>query len=191
VRAIETEVNIPDPRDLPRILGWLAAAAAVILIVGALVLAALVQLAAPGLLNQGAARMRAELWGCVGRGLAWALILPAIGLLLVVSLIGLPAAVILTAAVLVLWALAFVTSAYAIGLWVRNRRAAAAPEPHTAGRIGWTLLGIVVLLVAWAVPIVGWIFAVLALLGGLGAIAGGLWRRVRHADAPAPSGNNA
>jgi hypothetical protein len=189
VRAIETEVNIPDPRDLPRILGWLAAAAAVILIVGALVLAALVQLAAPGLLSQGAARMRAELWSCIGRGLAWALILPAIGLLLFVSLIGLPAAAILMATLLVLWALAFVTAAYAIGLWVRNRRAAAAPEPHTGGRIGWTLLGIVVLLVAGAVPIVGWIFAVLALLGGLGAVAGGLLRRVRHADASAPSGN--
>jgi hypothetical protein len=188
VRAIETEVNIPDPRDLPRMLGWIAAAAAVILIVGALVLAALVQLAAPGLLSQGAARMRAELWGCVGRGLAWALILPAIGLLLFVSLIGLPAAVLLMATLLVLWALAFVTSAYAIGLWVRNRRAAAAPEPRAGGRIGWTLLGIIVLLIAWAVPIVGWIFAVLALLGGLGAVAGGLWRRVRHADASAPAG---
>jgi hypothetical protein len=189
VRAIETEVNIPDPRDLPRMLGWIAAAAAGILIVGALVLAALVQLAAPGILSQGAARMRAELWGCVGRGLAWALILPAIGLLLFVSLIGLPAAVLLMATLLLLWALAFVTSAYAIGLWVRNRRAAAAPEPRAGGRIGWTLLGIVVLLVAGAVPIVGWIFAVLALLGGLGAVAGGLWRRVRHADAPAPSGS--
>jgi hypothetical protein len=132
--------------------------------------------------------MRAELWSCVGRGLAWALILPAIGLLLFVSLIGLPAAVILMATQLVLWALAFVTAAYAIGLRVRNRRAAAAPEPRAGGRIGWTLLGIIVLVIAGAVPVVGWIFAVLALLGGLGATAAALWRRVRQVDAPAPSG---
>jgi hypothetical protein len=91
------------------------------------------------------------------------------------SLIGIPAGVILMAAFVVLLTLAFVTAAYAIGLWVRNRRAAGMPEPGTGGRIGWTLLGILVLLVAWAVPFVGWIFAFLALLGGFGAVTASLW----------------
>ena len=50
---------------------------------------------------------------------------------------------------------------------MRNRKAATAPEPGTGGRIGWTLLGILILLVAWAVSFVGWVFALLALLGGL------------------------
>ena len=187
VREIETEVNIPDPKDLPRVIGWVAAAAAVILVLGVLLLGVLGQLAAPVPLSRAAARMRTELWGCIGRGLAWALILPALGALLFASVIGIPAAVILMATFAVLCALAFVTSAYAIGLWLRSRRAAAAPEPRTGGRIGWTLVGILVLFIALVVPFVGWIFALLALLGGLGAIATGLWRQMRSADAAAPS----
>lgn len=123
------------------------------------------------------------MWGSIGRGLAWILLVPAVGALLFVSLIGIPAGVILMAAFVVLLTLAFLTAAYAIGLWVRNRRAAGAPEPRTGGRIGWTLLGILILLIAWAVPFVGWIFAFLALLGGLGAVTAGLWPRVRAAEA--------
>ena len=188
VREIETEINIPDPRDLRKAIGWVAAAAAAILVLGALFLGVLGQLAAPGPLSRAARRMRTELWSCIGRGLAWALILPVIGALLFASLIGIPAGVILMAMLLVLWALAFVTSAYAIGLWLRSRRAAAVREPGTGARIGWTLVGILVLSISWMVPFVGWIFAVLALLGGLGAIAANLWRQVRGADASVLSG---
>jgi cytoskeletal protein CcmA (bactofilin family) len=182
VREIQTEVNIPDPGDLPKVIGWMAAVVAVIVALGGLLLGVLAQLAAPGLLGQAAGRMQSELWGCIGRGLAWALILPAIGALLFVSLIGIPAAVVLMATLLVLWALAFGTTAYAIGLWLRSRRAAAPPEPRTGGRIGWTVVGTLVLLIGWMVPLIGWIFAVLMLLGGLGAVATGLWRQVRNPD---------
>jgi hypothetical protein len=182
VRHIETAINIPDPEDLPRTIAWFAVAAAVVLLLGLFMFGALAQLAVPGTLSQSAATLRTELWGSVGRGLAWILILPAVGALLFASLIGIPAAVILMATFVVLLALASVTAAYAIGLWVRNRRAAAAPEPRTPGRIGWTLLGILVLLVAWAVPLIGWIFALLALLGGLGALTAGLWRQARSAS---------
>jgi cytoskeletal protein CcmA (bactofilin family) len=186
VREIQTEVNIPDPRDLPKVIAWIAAAVAVIVALGGLLLGVLAQLAAPGLLSQAAVRMRTELWGCIGRGLAWALILPAIGALLFVSLVGIPAAVILMATLLVLWALAFVTSAFAVGLWLRSRRVAKPlPEPRTGGRIGWTVVGTLVLLIGWMVPVVGWIFAALTLLGGLGAVATGLWRQTRNADGSA------
>ncbi|MFZ1101554.1 MAG: hypothetical protein WAN86_01515 [Hyphomicrobiaceae bacterium] len=175
VRHIETEVNIPDPEDLPRMIAVFAITAAVVLLLGVLLLGVLGQLATPGPLSRGAAALRTELWGSIGRGLAWILLVPAVGALLFVSLIGIPAGVILMAAFVVLLTLAFLTAAYAIGLWVRNRRAAGAPEPRTGGRIGWTLLGILILLIAWAVPFVGWIFAFLALLGGLGAVTAGLW----------------
>jgi cytoskeletal protein CcmA (bactofilin family) len=183
VREIETEVNIPDPKDLPRMAAWFAVAAAVILLLGLFLLGVLTQLAVPGPLSRGVAGLGTELWGSIGRGLAWLLLVPAISALLFASLIGIPAAVILMATFVVLMAVASVTAAYAIGLWVRNRRSVAAPEPGIGGRIGWTLLGILVLLVAWAVPIVGWIFALLALLGGLGAVTRGLLQyRDRGAD---------
>ena len=182
VREIEATVDIPDPKDLPRTIAWFAAAVAAVLVLGVLLLGVLAQLAVPGPLSRGAARMRTELWGSIGRGLAWALLLPAVGALLFASLIGIPASVIVMATFVVLWALAFVTSAYAIGLWLRDRHAATAPEPRAGGRIGWTMLGILILVVAWVVPIVGWIFALLALLGGLGAVTGGLRQQVRGAD---------
>ena len=111
------------------------------------------------------------------------LLLPAVGALLFASLIGIPAGVILMATFVVVLSLAFVTAAYAIGLWLRNRWAASAPEPQTGGRIGWALLGILILLIAWAVPIVGLIFALLALLGGRGAVTAVLWRQARPANA--------
>jgi hypothetical protein len=41
--------------------------------------------------------------------------------------------------------------------------------------------GILILLTAWAVPFVGWVFAQLALLGGLGAVTTGLGQ-YRRAD---------
>ena len=85
------------------------------------------------------------------------MILPAVGALLFVSVIGIPAGVILMATFVILLALAFVTSAYAIGLWLRNRRAVTASEPQAGGRIGWTIAEILILLIAWAVPFVGWI----------------------------------
>ena len=182
VHHIETEVNIPDPEDLPRMMAVFAVTAAVVVLLGIFLLGVLGQLAVPGPLSRGAAALRTELWGSIGRGLACILLVPAVGALLFASLIGIPAGVILMAAFVVLLTLAFVTAAYAIGLWVRNRRAAGMTEPRTGGRIGWTLLGILILLIAWAVPFVGWIFAFLALLGGLGAVTAGLWPRVRRAE---------
>jgi cytoskeletal protein CcmA (bactofilin family) len=181
VRHIETEVNIPDPEDLLRMLVVLAITAGIVLLLGIFLLGVLAQLAAPGPLSRGAAVLRTELWGSIGRGLAWLLLMPAVGTLLFASLIGIPAGVILMAAFVVLMTLAFITAAYAIGLWVRNRRAGG-PELRAGGRIGWTLLGILILLVAWAVPFVGWIFALLALLGGLGAVTAGLWPRMRREE---------
>lgn len=182
VRHIETEVNIPNPEDLPRMIAFFAVTAAIVLLLGVFLLGVLGQVATPGPLSRGAVALHTELWGSIGRGLAWILLVPAVGALLFASLIGIPAGVILMAAFVVLLTLAFLTAAYAIGLWVRNRRAAGVPEPRTGGRIGWTLLGILILLIAWAVPFVGWIFAFLALLGGLGAVTVGLWPRVRRGD---------
>jgi hypothetical protein len=106
-------VNIPDPEELSRVLAVLAVTSAVVLLVGVFLLGALGQLAAPGPLSRGAAMLRTELWSSIGRGLAWILLVPAVGALLFAPLVGIPAGVILMAAFLVLLTLAFVTAAYA------------------------------------------------------------------------------
>jgi hypothetical protein len=68
-----------------------------------------------------------------------------------------------------------VTAGSAIGTWLRERRSGAgAALPGVGERIGWTMLGLLILLVAAAVPFVGWILAVLLWLASLGAVTRGI-----------------
>jgi cytoskeletal protein CcmA (bactofilin family) len=187
MRHIETEVNLPDPEDVSKAIAVVAVVASVALGLGVLLLGVLGQVAVPGLLYRSAERVRAEVWGSIGRGLAWALLLPAISALLFATLIGIPAAIVLLACFMVLLVLAFVTSGYAIGLWLRHRRPLPQAQPGIGGRIGWTLLGIVILMMAWVIPFLGWIFALLALLAGLGAVAGRISTQARATETAAAS----
>jgi hypothetical protein len=187
VREIETSVDIPDPANFRRLFAQFAAVVGSFLLVGILVFGVLAQVVAPVPLSRSAQRIRVDPWGSVGRGLAWILILPAVGFVLFVTIVGIPAGLILTATFLVLLALAFVASAYAIGLWLRERWAATAPEPGAWGRIGLTIAGALILLFVWMVPLIGWIFALLALLGGIGAVATGLWQQLRGVETGRPA----
>ena len=67
VREIETRGSFPDLENLLRMIVWFAVAAAVVLLLGVLLLGVLAQLAVPRPLSRGAARMKAELWGSIGR----------------------------------------------------------------------------------------------------------------------------
>ena len=123
----------------------------------------------------------------IGRGLGVDLV-PAIGVLLFASLIGIPAGVISMASFVALLTLAFLIVAYAIGpAALCTRSTARMTEPRTGGRIGSTSPGNLILLIAWAMPFVGWIFAFLALVAGVGAVMASPWRRVRRAEKRANS----
>jgi hypothetical protein len=80
---------------------------------------------------------------------------------------------------IILAAMALVTSGYATGLWLRDRKPRGAMPSSASGRIGWTVLGLAVLLLTGAVPFVGWALLVLAFLAGLGAMTKSIWERLR------------
>jgi hypothetical protein len=69
---------------------------------------------------------------------------------------------------IILAAMALVTSGYATGLWLRDRKPRGAMPS-----------GLAVLLLTGAVPFVGWALLVLAFLAGLGAMTKSIWERLR------------
>jgi drug/metabolite transporter superfamily protein YnfA len=180
IREIETKVDIPEPGDFVKALLAISIAAAIAFSIGILVLGALSQLVLPEVLQTSVSYLRHEPWARIGYGLALALLIPATAALLIATIIGAPAGLVVLAAYIVVAALALITSGYAIGLWLRDRRSAAIATPSTGGRIGWTILGLIVLFLAGVVPFAGWAFVVLAFLGGLGSIARSVWERLKE-----------
>ena len=183
VKEVATKVDFPDVSELPRKLAWLAVTIAIAAAVGMLVLGALSQLALPRLLQASADRLVDQPWANVGYGLAWALLTPAIAALLAFTLIGAPAAIVLVAGLIVLAALGFVTAGYAAGLWLKQRIRPQPATPGTFGRIGWTVLGLLVLLLMMVVPFVGWILVALIFMGCLGAATSAVLERFKVANA--------
>ncbi len=183
IREIPTKVDFPDPAKFPRQLAWVAGLVALAATAGMLLLAALVQFAVPRLVQSGVDRLVAHPWTEVGLGLAWALLTPALVALLLVTVVGAPAGLVLLAGFVVLAATGFVTACYAIGLWLRGRMRPQATAPGTGSRIGWTLIGVVILILINVVPFLGWIIGLLATMAGLGAAASALSERLRAAPA--------
>jgi len=175
---------IPSMAEIRRFIWQLSFAAAAVLVAGLLLYVALAQAIIPGLLWQSVQQIRSEPWGTLGRGVALALLIPALIMLLFASLIGIPAGFVLGGLFMVLLGLALVAAAYGIGLWLRDRRQLAG-EPETAWRrIGWTALGLVIILIVALIPFIGWVLVTLALLTGLGAVGRNLWQRLRRREPP-------
>ncbi len=176
-------MDFPDVSDLPRKLAWFAGMAAIAAVLGILVLGALSQVVVPRLVQSSADRLTAQPWANVGYGLAWALRTPAIAGLLLFTLIGAPAAIVVMAGFIVLAALGFVTAGYSTGLWPKQRIKPKMAATGTWGRVGWTVRGLFVLLLMIVVPFVGWTIAALLFIAGLGAEASAVLERFRAADA--------
>jgi hypothetical protein len=174
VREIPTKVDIPDASQFGKGLAKIAIVAALAFGLGVLMLGGILQLALPQFLAISVAQLRAEPWPNLGYGLVWALVVPAIAASLFAIVIGAPTAFVIMAAFIVLSALAIVTAGAAIGTWLRERRSGAGVSPGIGERIGWTMLGLLIVLVAAAVPFVGWIVVVLLGLASLGAVTRGI-----------------
>ena len=158
----------PSPPTLAgRIAGVLFGAA------GFLILALGLTAIVPGLM--------ARAGGMVGRnplmsavyGLVVLVMGPAVALVLLITLLGAPLAVV----VLLIWGLlliaAGVAAAAGLGLWIRARarREAAAKPPAFAGVLGWTVVGGLALCGLGAIPFIGgWVWLIACLLGA-GALA--------------------
>lgn len=146
--------------------------------IAALLLVVVVQAAFPGFMAAAVDELRMRPWANLGRGIAILLIAFVVAGLLLASVLGMPLGGAVAMATGIMWLLGFVTVSACIGLYIRHRRRGPA-DIRLGGRIGWALLGAVIIGVVSIVPIVGGIVAGLAIAAGVGAATAELWWRLR------------
>ena len=109
-------------------------------------------------------------------GVGWALLcLPAI-ILLMITVVGIPAAVIIGLLTVLLGMLAVAYAMVTVGVWVMEKLA-----KSESGHVSWqhVLLGGVIYKTARLIPIVGWSAALVLTLLALGALLGTAWQLLR------------
>jgi len=149
--------------------------------VGVFVAGALYLLLLPGFASEAAAAIGRKPLPSLGLGLAILVCVPFVAIVLLITIIGIPVALLLMALYLLVLFLGWVTAA----LFVAQRGLEVLRPGKTATR-GWQLLALLLgLLALWLlkqIPLVGGLIGFVALLAGIGALA---WRTFnsRHAAA--------
>ena len=148
-------------------------------IVALTVLAALLHLVVPGVLAAAADGIGERPLPNFGWGIATVLAAPLAGVVLLLTLIGIPVAVLLWLFLALLLVAATVVAAYWVGLRVRSFTGAKLEDPEFWGRTLWTLAGFVVLAMVRWVPWVGDLAVAVLYAVALGAVLTALWHRFR------------
>jgi len=167
----ELDVKLPKIEDSGGWV-WFGIAVAAIFVLAVMFLGAVYQLVIPNILSRAAVTAQEHPWSSLGRGVVVLLVIPALAGLLLATVIGIPLAMVIMAIFFVMLTLAFVSVAYCIGLFIRDRIGRSGALPSWAGRIMWTALGIAILMLVAAVPLIGFVVALLAVVAGLGGLVG-------------------
>lgn len=178
VRRID--IDMPDFRSLAGAMIGIGLLIAVAWAIVVLALVAVIQLAFPNVIARAAEHLRTNPWSNLGIGIAIHLLVGILVGLLFASIAGIPAGAALLMTAAVAWLLGLVTVSACIGLFIRGRLRGSAAI-GTAGRVGWTLAGTIVVGLVALVPLLGAVVAALAVASGFGAAARELWRRMRAA----------
>jgi cytoskeletal protein CcmA (bactofilin family) len=140
--------------------------------VGVFVAGALFVLLLPGFTSESAAAIGRKPLPSLGLGLAILLCVPFVALVLLITIIGIPVALLLMSLYLLVLFLGWITAALFVA-----QRGLAALRPGRPVTRGWQLLalllGLVVLWLLQQIPLVGGWIGFLALLAGIGALT---WR---------------
>ena len=136
---------------------------------GGFVFGVLLLLLAPGFLS-GTSRIAATEWPLsLGVGMALLVAVPFVAVLLLITLIGIPVALLTIALYALLLLLGHIVAVVAVGDYALGRW-----WPARATRTGWRVLALLVALVALAVarrlPLVGGLVTLLVLITGVGAL---------------------
>jgi cytoskeletal protein CcmA (bactofilin family) len=174
------KVNVPDPSAFAGAVLGIGLFIMLSWTIALFVLIAVVQLAFPNVIGNSAGRLQAHPWSNLGRGVAAHLLAVVIAGLLFMSIVGIPIGAALVMAVAIMWLFGLVTVSTCIGLYIR-RWLRGATDIRTIGRIGWALLGAIILVVIAIVPFVGVVVAGLAVAAGFGAAAAEAWTRLHTA----------
>jgi hypothetical protein len=136
---------------------------------GLVLLAALLLATLPGFCGRVAQSLREHVGLSLLLGFIWLVCVPVAALLLLVTLIGIPLALLAVALYFALLPVGYVSAAIGTGDWVLQTWRSA-----NAGRLGWRIGAAAVVLVLLAllgsVPWLGSVLACAALLAGLGAL---------------------
>lgn len=181
---IQVEPRIPFDREEAEDSIWIAVLVILGFFVALIVLGVALQLAIPGILIGSTAAISTGLWACLGRGLVVALLAPAIAALLMATFIGAPIGILIFAALVLLYAVAFIAISYSVGLYVSLLFGKRETETGTGSRILWTSVGILLFVIVGMIPLIGWALGMLAIICGLGAVirqVGPLFRRTSAA----------
>ena len=167
VRQVDSD--LPFAKRTPRDWGWYGLLIVLGFLMALVLLGAMLQLAVPSLLSTAAATAVDKPWASLGRGLVVALLVPGAVALFMATIIGVPIGLVTMAAFVVLIALAFVSIAYCIGLFMRGLFGRKNTPSDFGSRFLWTAGGILILVVVGFIPFLGWAIGILAIIAGLGA----------------------
>lgn len=144
-----------------------------------MLMAAVLQLTIPEVLNQAADTLSDYWLRSFGIGLAALAVLPLDGLILIVTILGIPLGLLLWLVFTLLGTAGLVVASYWLGLKVRSLFDRSLEEPGYGGRLWWTLIGFIGLgLINW-VPWVGSLAVWLIEIAALGALLISAWVRFR------------
>lgn len=148
------------------------AVAGLVIIGGLLLTTAVIAALFPGLLGRTERMMQMKPWQTLGVGALAVIAGPFLLALLMSSVIGIPLALAIGSFYLAAMPLAFAASAYYLGLTGRNlaRRDKTGDPDTMLGRIGWSLLGIVFLILIGLIPFLGALLWLVAFIFGMGAV---------------------
>ncbi len=108
---------------------------------------------------------RANFWKNLVIGIFWTVLIPALSVLLMITIIGIPLALLLLALYAMIMLFALPTSALLIGSTMFRPFEAKPWE-----RLAQLLIGLVVLCLLWNIPVIGWITVTLLILSSSGAV---------------------
>jgi hypothetical protein len=97
--------------------------------------------------------------------------LPLVAVLLAVTVVGIPVAVGVVSAWVLLVLAGYSTTAICLGAWLRERRRGARQGWGFRERLLWTLAALLLLRAAAELPWIGWVVTLGAVLAGAGAVA--------------------
>ncbi len=154
-------------RPLAGLAIWLSAS----LLFGLFLTAVVIAAAFPRLMNDTAEALRTRPFSMLGLGLALAVLAPFVIVLLMVTLLGIPLAFVLGAALALFWPLAIVGAVYTGAIRARARMRRDAAPPTVGARAVWAGVAMIVFIIVGIIPVLGFLAWLCAYLFGLGAVS--------------------
>lgn len=158
-----------------------AAVAGLLAMIGVALAPGVVAAAAPQVMLGAQRRLRTALGASIGVGALTMLFGPPALLVLALTLVGGPLAMLGALVLVLLVPLGFSALAFALGQLARRRFSAGAAPMGWASRLGWTLLGAAAVCLACALPLIGGLIWLACLFAGVGAVVSWAWQVRRTA----------